>query len=77
MANIGPRAGAADGLVIASPSTGEGDEPDYFVSLSALYLHRWRGRCELILTVQYTWTRDSALIISTILPAFLPSSTLR
>lgn len=30
--NIGPAAGAPDGVVIASPSTGEGDEPDYFVS---------------------------------------------
>lgn len=34
LANIGPAAGAADGVVIASPSTGEHNEPDYFVSHS-------------------------------------------
>lgn len=30
--NIGPAAGVPDGVVIASPSTGGGTEPDYFVS---------------------------------------------
>lgn len=30
--NIGPAAGAGDGLVIASPSHGEPGQPDYFVS---------------------------------------------
>lgn len=30
--NIGPAAGVPDGVVIASPSTGGVDEPDYFVS---------------------------------------------
>jgi hypothetical protein len=33
LGNIGPAAGAKDGLVIASPSTADrNDEPDYFVS---------------------------------------------
>lgn len=31
LSNIGPVTGAADGIVIASPSTGEQGEPDYFV----------------------------------------------
>lgn len=31
LANIGPAAGAADGIVVASPSTGDADEPDYYV----------------------------------------------
>ena len=31
--NIGPAAGANDGLVIASPSRGGKDEPDYYVSI--------------------------------------------
>lgn len=31
LANIGPAAGAWDGIVIASPSTGQNNEPDYFV----------------------------------------------
>ncbi|WVQ79280.1 hypothetical protein IAT38_001376 [Cryptococcus sp. DSM 104549] len=44
--NIGPAAGADDGLVIASPSIGNDDEPNYY----------------------YTWTRDSALTMSTLLP---------
>jgi hypothetical protein len=36
--NIGPAAGAADGLVIASPSWGEwADEPDYYVGVSPAY----------------------------------------
>lgn len=35
--NIGPVAGAADGVVIASPSTGEvNGEPDYYVSAEQL-----------------------------------------
>ncbi|WVR08136.1 hypothetical protein IAU60_005182 [Kwoniella sp. DSM 27419] len=45
LANIGPPAGAADGLVIASPSHGErSDLPDYY----------------------FTWTRDSALVFSSL-----------
>lgn len=31
LANVGPAAGAEDGVVIASPSTGSNHEPDYFV----------------------------------------------
>ncbi|ORX37845.1 Six-hairpin glycosidase-like protein [Kockovaella imperatae] len=49
--NIGPAAGASDGLVVASPSK---ENPDYF----------------------YTWTRDSALTMSSLLPLMLPSSFL-
>ncbi|BEI81531.1 hypothetical protein CcaverHIS002_0206910 [Cutaneotrichosporon cavernicola] len=52
--NIGPVAGVPDGVVIASPSTGADDEPDYF----------------------YTWTRDAALTISSLLSQFLPESYL-
>lgn len=36
LSNIGPPAGAAEGLVIASPSRGEVNQPDYFVSCLAL-----------------------------------------
>ncbi|BEJ12228.1 hypothetical protein CspHIS471_0206880 [Cutaneotrichosporon sp. HIS471] len=52
--NIGPAAGVPDGVVIASPSTGDDGEPDYF----------------------YTWTRDAALTISSLLSQFLPESYL-
>ena len=34
--NIGPAAGAMDGLVIASPSRGEPGQPDYFVRTSSI-----------------------------------------
>lgn len=66
--NIGPGAGAKDGLVVASKSRGEGDEPDYFV-------RRCDSSCGggmLSLKRQYTWTRDSALTIKTLLAHFLP-----
>ncbi|KAK4687124.1 glucoamylase, partial [Tremellales sp. Uapishka_1] len=52
LSNIGPPAGAKDGLIIASPSR---SEPDYY----------------------YTWTRDSALTISSLLPLFLPEPYLQ
>nr|ODN91092.1 hypothetical protein L203_01294 [Cryptococcus depauperatus CBS 7841] len=42
--NIGPVLGADSGIVVASPSTGQGEEPNYY----------------------YTWTRDSALTIATL-----------
>jgi len=59
LGNIGPAAGAKDGLVVASPSRGEPGQPDYFV-------RRWHvpGRCQLIpvrmdarlgLDIQYTF----------------------
>lgn len=32
MANIGSHVGAADGIFVASPSTGADDEPNYLVS---------------------------------------------
>lgn len=40
--NIGPAAGAPDGVVIASPSTGGDDEPDYYVSAVG-GCGMWRG----------------------------------
>lgn len=55
LANIGPAAGAMDGLVIASPSKGEPNQPDYY----------------------FTWSRDSALTVSSLLPSFLPDDYLR
>lgn len=33
LANIGPAAGAADGIVVASPSTGGPNEPNYYVRM--------------------------------------------
>ncbi|TYJ57790.1 hypothetical protein B9479_001400 [Cryptococcus floricola] len=50
--NIGPVVGAGSGLVIASPSVGQGAEPNYY----------------------YTWTRDSALTFSTLIPNFYSSN---
>ncbi|WWC73794.1 uncharacterized protein I206_107766 [Kwoniella pini CBS 10737] len=55
MNNIGPKIGALDGIVVASPSKGEEPFlPDYY----------------------YTWTRDSALVHSSLLPSFLSNSYL-
>ncbi|WRT69601.1 uncharacterized protein IL334_006590 [Kwoniella shivajii] len=53
--NIGPRIGALDGLVVASPS--KGDKP---------YLPNY----------YFTWTRDSALVHSSLLSSFLPHAYL-
>ncbi|ORY34856.1 Six-hairpin glycosidase-like protein, partial [Naematelia encephala] len=50
--NIGPAVGAAEGIVVASPSKGDRGEPDYF----------------------YTWTRDSALTLSTLQSTFTDPS---
>ncbi|WWC92710.1 uncharacterized protein L201_007669 [Kwoniella dendrophila CBS 6074] len=53
MCNIGPKIGALDGLVVASPNKGEKPYlPNYY----------------------FTWTRDSALVHSSLLPSFLPES---
>jgi len=38
IANIGPVAGAEDGIVIASPSKGGKDEPDYYVRIPQLFI---------------------------------------
>ncbi|WVQ75024.1 hypothetical protein IAR50_004633 [Cryptococcus sp. DSM 104548] len=51
--NIGPVVSAGDGLVIASPSQGQGAEPDYY----------------------YTWTRDSALTFSSLIPDFYSTNS--
>lgn len=68
--NIGPVGGAGDGVVVASPSSGgTPNEPDYYVSSIARMVFQPTDK------PQYTWTRDAALTISTVVHEFLPGHT--
>ncbi|GAA5950390.1 hypothetical protein JCM21900_003714 [Sporobolomyces salmonicolor] len=67
--NIGERAGASPGVVIASPST---SDPDYCALLPFNFT---TSRSSPLPSVVFTWTRDAALIASGLLEVLPSPST--